>query len=292
MVSLVDAREDAPPIPKTRTMPDLRTFLLDNGSLEPAATLRLRELAAALSARIGAIVEPVSLLHSSGIAAERLGGVPAEILEPALERRIAAGARNFLIVPLFFGPSRALTEYLPERVAKLRGRTPDLRVRLAPVLFDDGDARLAEILADHVRAAAGDVPTPWRVALVDHGSPVPEVTAVRDGLALQLAQKFGPAARVTGCCMERRLGAEFDFNGALLQELLAQETDATVIVAMQFLLPGRHAGVDGDVAKICAKAQAANSRLRTRLTALVAEHPRLIEILADRWLAGRDAPPL
>lgn len=273
-------------------MPDLHTLLLDNGSLEPAATLRLRELAAALAARVGTRVEAVSLLHSSGIAAEKLGGVPAEILEPALARRIAAGARDFLIVPLFFGPSRALTEYLPERVAKLMARTPDVRVRLAPALFDDGDARLAEILADHVRRAAGDLPVPWRVALVDHGSPVPEVTAVRDALALQLARILGPAARVTGCCMERRLGAEFDFNGALLEELLAQETSGTAIVAMQFLLPGRHAGPSGDVAKICAKAQAANPRLDMRVTALVAEHPRLIEILADRWAAGRNAPPL
>lgn len=273
-------------------MPDLHTFLLDNGSLEPAATLRLRELAAAFSARVGASVEPVSLLHSSGIPAEKLGGAPAEIFEPALERGLAAGGRNFLVVPLFFGPSRALTEYLPQRVARLKSRALNLRVRLAPVLFDDGDSRLAEILADHVRAAAGDVPAPWRVALVDHGSPVPEVTAVRDALALRLAQKFGPAARVTGCCMERRFGAEFDFNGALLEEVLAPESDETVIVAMQFLLPGRHAGIDGDVAKICAKAQAANPRLRTRVTSLVAEHPRLIEILADRWAAGRSASPL
>lgn len=273
-------------------MPELHTLLLDNGSLEPAATLRLRELAAELAARVDTPVEPVSLLHSSGIAAEKLGGVPAEILEPALERRIAAGARDFLIVPLFFGPSRALTEYLPERVARLKARAPGARVRLAPALFDDADARLAEILADHVGLAAAGLPRPWRVALVDHGSPVPEVAAVRDALALQLAQKFGPAARITGCCMERRLGAEFDFNGALLGELLAREAGGTTIVAMQFLLPGRHAGADGDVAKICAKAQAANPRLRTRVTPLVAENPGLIEILVDRWAAGRGTTPL
>jgi sirohydrochlorin ferrochelatase len=273
-------------------MPDVHTLLLDNGSLEPAATLRLRELADALSARIGGSVDAVSLLHSSGIPPEKLGGVPAEILEPGLERRVAAGASEFVIVPLFFGPSRALTEYVPQRIAKLKARSPDVRVRLAPSLFDENDARLAEMLVDHVRAAAGDMPAPWRVALVDHGSPVPEVTAVRDALALQLAQKFGPAARVTGCCMERRFGAEFDFNGALLGELLAQERDGTVIVAMQFLLPGRHAGAQGDVARICARAQAAHPQLQTRLTPLVAEHPRLIEILADRWRAGRVAAPL
>lgn len=270
------------------------TLLVDNGSLEPAATIRLRELAAALAAKIGAPVEPVSLLHASGIAPAQLGGVPAETFESALEWRVAAGAREFVVVPLFFGPSRALTDYLPQRVAKLKAHAPELQVRLAPVLFQADDLRLMEILADHVRAVARDAAQPWRIALVDHGSPVAAVTAVRDALVRQLAQLLGPAARVLGCCMERRLGAEFDFNGPQLEAALSAEAwrDAEVVVALQFLLPGRHAGPTGDVAEICRRAAAAHSRLRTRLTPLVAEHPRLVEILADRWRSGRKAPPL
>lgn len=275
-------------------MSGIRTLLVDNGSLEPAATLRLRGLAQALAARVGTPVEPVSLLHSSAIAPDRLGGVPAEILEPALERRLAAGAREFLLVPLFFGPSRALTEYLPERVAKLRARTPDLRVRLAPALFQADDPRLAQILADHVRATAAGWPAPWRVALVDHGSPVPAVTAVRDALAAQLAAALGPEVRVAGCCMERREGAAFDFNGPLLETLLGADAwrESAVVVAMQFLLPGRHAGPEGDVAAICRRAGAAHPRLRTRLTPLVAEHPQLVAMLADRWRTGCATAPL
>ena len=70
-------------------MPPL-VLLVDNGSLQPAATLALRELAAKLSARLGHPVEPVSLLHSSGIDEKLLGGRPAEILVPALEKRLAA----------------------------------------------------------------------------------------------------------------------------------------------------------------------------------------------------------
>ena len=80
------------------------TLLLDNGSLEPAATLALRELAGQLSSRLGLTVAPVSLLHSSVIDPAALGGQPAEILVPALERRLAAGQTEFVIVPLFFGP--------------------------------------------------------------------------------------------------------------------------------------------------------------------------------------------
>jgi len=267
------------------------TFLLDNGSLEPAATLRLRELAAAVAARIGEAVEPVSLLHSSGVPAAQLGGVPAEIFEPAVVRRAGNGARDLRVVPLFFGPSRALSDYLPERVRALREKFLDLAVRVAPALFEAADPRLARILADHVRTVAA---SPSRVALVDHGSPVRAVTDVREALARQLARELGSATEVIGCCMERRPEPAYDFNEPMLEKLLARDgwNSGDVVIAMQFLLPGRHAGTDGDVAQICRRAEAANPRLRTRLTPLVAEHPLLTEILADRWRAVRTAAPL
>src|SRR5689334_1437230 len=112
-------------------MPGAFTILMDNGSLAPAATLALRGLAAVLGERIGRPVEPVSLLHASGVPAEKLAGRPAEILEPALSRRLTAGQSEFHIVPLFFGPSGALTEYLPARVAHLRTKHPELSVKVA-----------------------------------------------------------------------------------------------------------------------------------------------------------------
>lgn len=271
------------------------TLLLDNGSLAPAATLRLRELASALAARVGAPVEPVSLLHSSAIPANALGGRPAEIFEPAVARRAAGGAQDFLVVPLFFGPSRALTDYLPERVAQLRVRHPGLCVRVAPSLFDPADPRLAQILADHVRVVPAEVGGgPLRVALVDHGSPVPVVTRVRDALAEQLRRLLGAAAIVAPCSMERRPGPDYAFNEPLLEDLLAREgwNCGPVVVAMQFLLPGRHAGPEGDVAEICRRVGAVHPRLVTRLTPLVAEHPLLPDILADRWRTGQGAAPL
>jgi hypothetical protein len=272
-------------------MPELHTFLLDNGSLEPSATLRLRELAGVLSERVATPIEPVSLLHSSGVPAEQLGGTRAEIFEPAIVRRAEAGGREFLIVPLFFGPSRALTEYLPERTRALRAKFPDLVVRVAPALFSSDDPRLARILVENVRAVAA---APARVALVDHGSPVRVVTEVRDALARQLARELGGATEVVGCCMERRPEPAYDFNEPMLEKLLAREgwNSSAVVVAMQFLLPGRHAGPQGDVAEICRRAEAANPRLRAQLTPLVAEHPLLVEILADRWAAGRTAAAL
>lgn len=264
------------------------TLLVDNGSLEPAATFARRGLAVRLSGRLGRPVAPVSLLHSSGIDPQKLGGEPAEILFPSLERRLAAGQNDFILLPLFFGPSRALTEYLPENLTRLRQKFPNLRLKLAPPLHAARDNRLAQILAQHVRDELDPAGTD-RVALVDHGSPVAVVTAVRNELAQQLAGLLGSrVAAVAPASMERRAGSEYDFCNPLLADLLAAPpwNSGRVIVTMQFLLPGRHAGPAGDVAKICRAAEAASPGLRTVMTKLVAEHPLLTDILADRWRAA------
>jgi hypothetical protein len=271
-----------------------RTLLVDNGSLHPAATLGLRALAAKLTERLRQVVEPVSLLHSSSIDPQRLGGPPAEILFPAMERRLAEGQNDFIILPLFFGPSQALTVYLPENLERLRRKFPSLKVTVAPHLYAAGDLRLAQILADHVGreldetsgASSDRCGEALRVALVDHGSPVAAVTAVRDQLAREVAVLLKTrVAAVAPCSMERRPGPEYDFCAPLLGDLLVSPVwrESRVIVAMQFLMPGRHAGAEGDVASICRNAEATHSALRCSMTKLVAEHPLLIEILADRW---------
>lgn len=267
-------------------MPAPLTILMDNGSLEPAATFALRGLAEKLGARIGQSVEPVSLLHSSAVPAEEIGGRAAEILEPALERRLVAGQMAFLIMPLFFGPSGALTDYLPKRLAHLRTKHSALDVKIAAPLFTADDDRLARILADQVRALNS---TSHRVALVDHGSPARAVNDVRNELSRQLAGLLGPDYTVAPSSMERREGAAYDFCEPLLERLLRQPSwnAGEVIVAMQFLLPGRHAGPKGDVAEICREAEVTSGgALRTTMTGLVGEHPLLVDILADRWRAA------
>lgn len=267
-------------------------LLLDNGSLSPAATLSLRSLATALTLRLGRLVHPVSLLHSQKIPADQLDGIPTTNLEPLLKRRLEAGDRHFQILPLFFGPSGALTDYLPERLALLRQKFPDLKVDLAPCLAGENNADcpvLADLLADQVRltlaALPPDAPAPHQVILTDHGSPKREVTAVRDSLAALLAARLAPhISLVQPASMERRPEPDYDFNEPLLENALARPAfhQGTTILSLLFLSPGRHAGPDGDIAQICSAAAQAHPGLRYALTPLLGTHPALVDLLVRR----------
>ncbi len=267
-------------------------LLVDNGSLQPAATRQLRKLAAALGRRLGRKVEPVSLLHSNKVPAKKLGGRKAEILKYAVLRRLHRGAREFVIVPLFFGRSRALTDFIPELIERWRHHSAEMTVHVAAPLAAAGDDRLARILEEEVRAKLtpaflrGEKP---RVALVDHGSPVRGVTRVRNRIARELRRRLGgEVTGVAGCSMERRPGAAYAFNEPLLETLLATPpwNSGPVIVAQLFLLPGRHAGPGGDVERICRRAREKSTSLRTVRTRLVGSHPELVGILADRFKAA------
>ena len=279
------------PMPRESEPPCV--LLVDNGSLQPAATRQLRKIATALGRRLGCKVAPVSLLHANKIPAKKLGGRKAEILREAVGRRLRQGVREFVIVPLFFGRSRALTEFIPELITQWRLQAPKLKVRVAAPLAVGGDDRLARILETQVRAKL----TPGflrgqraRVALVDHGSPVKTVTQVRNRLAHQLRRRLGPSvAGVAACSMERRPGAKYDFNEPLLETLLATPpwNAGPVIVAQLFLLPGRHAGPGGDLERICREARKKFPALRTVRTKLVGEDPALAEILADRYRSAK-----
>jgi hypothetical protein len=271
-------------------------FLFDNGSLRAESTLSLRRVAAALALWTGREVRAVSLLHSSRVPVEELGGMPASLLECALREFFTAdpvGAADLL--PLFFGPSTALSEYVPGRVTELRRQFPAARLRLAPCLVDPGapdDRRMGRILADQVHTRT--LTAGWRrpkVILVDHGSPTRAVAAVRDHLGGQLRTELGDEAEVVGVAsMERREGAGFEFNEPLLATALRSPpfNCGDVVVALQFLSPGRHAGPDGDLATICLAAEAASPGLRIQMTAPLAAHPLLIEVLAARLTAARE----
>lgn len=260
-----------------------RVLLLDNGSLEPASTRQLRLLATALAARIGMKVEPVSLAHSSRIAADALDGKPAELLDAAMDRCGKEGLSEVVVVPLYIGPSHALTQLVPALLADLGNKYPHMRVRVASPLQQPGETRLGEIIADEIRAQISSGVRP-RVAVVDHGSPVRAVAEMRDEVAVHVRMKLGDVALdVTAASMERRVGGEFEFNEPLLESLLARPAwqSDPLVVALLFVAPGRHAGTQGDVVNICRRAR--TNMANVKFTRVLGQHPRLIEILADRF---------
>ena len=274
-----------------------KILLVDNGSLRAQATLNLRRLAHALSQATGEAVEAASLLHSYKIPSEQLDGHKAVTLGPLAERYAAQGATELLILPFFFGPSQALTRYLPERLAEVQASYPQLAVKVALPLVDSQEAvdlRLVKLLADNVRERMAGQSQP-KVVLVDHGSPIPEVTAVRNYLAGQLSVLLADEAScVTFACMERRDGEAYRFNEPLLEDLLASPmlAHSEVVLSMLFLSPGRHAGEGGDIAEICEQAMARSPGLNVVTTRLVGENDAIVDILATRLQQALVGDPL
>ncbi|MFT5882518.1 MAG: hypothetical protein ACI9FG_001021 [Crocinitomicaceae bacterium] len=262
--------------------------LMDNGSLRAGATIQLRVLAEALSGNLQKPVHPVSLLHSSKLNPADTDGVAAQTLVPFMRAQRDLGKHSFTIIPLFFGPSGALVDYLPKRVGELRLEGwEELEVAIAPTLVRQEDARVAEIMASLVHEKMDALR--WahaNVAMCDHGTPAKAVNDVRGMVASQLQSLLNERlSQVTACSMERREGGEYDFNEPLLENLLGTEGyEEKVIVSMLFAGPGRHAGAQGDVAEICEAAKVKNPRLEAEMTALVGSKVgELVAILADRY---------
>ena len=262
--------------------------LMDNGSLRAEATIQLRVLAEALSANLQMPVHPVSLLHSSKLDPADTDGVAAQTLVPFLRAQRALGKDEFTIIPLFFGPSGALVDYLPQRVSELRLEGwGGLKVTVAPTLVRQADTRIADIMASLVAEKMDTLGwTQASVAMCDHGTPARAVNEVREVIAKQLQELLvEKQCSVTACSMERREGAEYDFNDPLLGGLLGAEGyEEKVIVSMLFAGPGRHAGAQGDVAEICQAAKLKTPQLEAEMTGLVGSKvEELVAILADRY---------
>lgn len=257
-------------------MAGTRILLVDNGSYEPAATLALRGLALEVGKLIGLEVRPVSTMHSTKIDPALLGGVPAVIFEGAVQQAKADGIDELVVLPLFIGPSRAITEYLPKVFADAKLGAMKLSIR-EPLFGPE----LRSMLIDNLKST-GWTKGSGTVYLCDHGSPIQEVTRCRNFFASSIRTELGlKEDDLIACSMERREGAEYDFNKPLLQDAL-QQAKGEAVILMLFLLPGRHAGADGDVATI-AKEHAPDD-LRWKLSPLLGTHPALPALLFRRHL--------
>lgn len=263
-------------------------FLVDNGSLRPEPTLLLRKVACELGGLLGVPVHPVSLLHSSKVDANLLEGMSAQLLEPMLRQFLKfPDDQNVLVIPQFFGPSRALTEYLPKRLDPLRKERRDVEIREANCLLnlkDNSTEVMAEILMERVQEVLeksfNECLLP-QVILVDHGSAQQGVNEVRKAVAVHLKEMLaGRVHNLAECSMERPDGVEIS-NNPLLSEVLSNlSPEHPVVLAMMFFGEGKHASRGGDVERICQESGVKN----WDRTDIIGNHPLLIQLLAKRAL--------
>lgn len=265
--------------------------LIDNGSLEPAATRNLRVVAAALSVDADITVHPVSWKHSDRIPLSALDGdLPGTTLAPFVRTHLARGERHFVFVPFFISAQGAIGSALRRELETLQQEHTDtpFDFTFTAGLADTGV--ISQIVAARVREtmAIASLERP-PVIVVDHGGPSPTSAALRNRLAAEIGALLAEeVSSVSAASME---GGEHAHNHPLLAEALAAHsarsdpaapTDgaANVVVALLFLSPGRHAGPVGDVARICGAAEDATPALRCHLTDLVGTHPLAATALA------------
>lgn len=272
--------------------------LIDNGSLEPAAHLNLRALAAKLSSQVRAPVHAVSWKHSDRIAPGSAGLRPADAeggrdarapiwtLAPFIRAQLARGERDFVFVPFFVSAQGAIGSALRNDLEQLQHAAGAFAFA-----FTDGLAArgaIAPIVADRIRAtiAAHGLRMP-PVIVVDHGGPSPTSATLRNLLAAQIRAQLGPAiGPLAAASLE---GADYAHNHPLLADQLTAPgfNHGHVVIAPLFLAPGRHAGPHGDLAQIARAAEdRLSSNLHCHVTDLVGTHPRVVDTLAA---ALRDA---
>ncbi len=276
-------------------MPNLDPIFIlsDNGSTKASATLQLRSIAQQLSERTKQTIYPVSLQHADVISADELKGVKASVLTGFLRDQLQQNMREFVILPLFFGNSRALTKFIPDVQAELEEEFGNFKVSIMDTLYtpaylasDNASSGLSIIIHDHILQTAKIKSLALEnIVLVDHGSPSPQITAVRNGVADEVQAMLGQDVKLEQAVMERRKGKQYDFNGELLEDWLitkAKQGASSAIVTLLFSLPGRHAGEDGDIVTICDSVMQHYPNFKIGISSLVGEHPLLLDILADR----------
>jgi len=263
-------------------------LICDNGSTQPGATLQLRHIANQLSGVTGKTIHPVSLQHANTIPADKLDGQPANTFTEFIETQLSQGERSFIVLPVFFGNSKALTSFIPEQVTRLEQAHGNFALEIAEVIYPlpHGEPILTDIIIQHIQQTASEHNFPLKnIVLVDHGSPVPRVTEVRKHLAQSVQLLLTDEVQLEQAVMERREGREYDFNGDLLEDWLsekAKQGESDALVIMMFFLPGRHAGNNGDVVEICEGVMHKYPGFKVAISPLIGEHPLFIKIIEQR----------
>lgn len=263
-------------------------LLCDNGSTIAEATLQLRALSQALSTKTKHPVNPVSLQHADRIPIAKLNNTAAHTFTNFMHEQLTRGEREFIMLPLLFGNSKAITTYVPEEIKHLKRQHGEFSFTMADVIYPlpQGEALLSDIIYEHIlQSTKSPQLSQENIVLVDHGSPNPQVTDVRKHLASTVQTKLANTCLLEQAVMERREGKEYDFNGDLLETWLkqkAQSGETSAVVILLFFLAGRHAGKDGDIVDICSSVMKEYPELKITISPLISEHPKFLSILQSR----------
>ncbi|CAH0492568.1 unnamed protein product [Peronospora farinosa] len=284
----------------SKTLPRL-VMLVNIGSLRAEPYLDLRQISFRLSRSIGQPVVPCSFRFSNRVDPNELNGLEAKTFGMVLTDHLATrgdNASDVVVLPLFFGKSSTLTEFLPKTINKVwAAATPTpsmpLTVRVGGCLVDQEnaeDTRVAQILLERILAVVDlkTVTDDVNVLVVDHGTPNRDVNEARELVAQALRgllQRYEHVKLVDTACMERREGAEYDFNDPLLAQALDYYTVKTgiVVCAIMFLSNGRHAGEKGDIEEIIEDVRARHPGVDVCVTEALGTHELLSEIMQDRY---------
>lgn len=263
---------------------------MDNGSLNPEATINLRNIAKALELKTDLPIRPVGLMHSHKVDSQKLGGARAETMDFLFQSDEPMDWEDVVMIPLFFGPSLAITDWLPKKLQAWQAKDSSRSFRILECLHRPGDDRIARALVERISETivAKNFKKPL-VALVDHGTPLRSVNQIREEIGQQVKILLSDRVKAfSTCSMERRDGPEYDFNNPLLESVLNDWSvrDAEdIVVAQLFLSPGRHAGKGGDLEEICSPFSKSVAR-----TELLGQHPYILDILVQRlkdWEKGK-----
>jgi sirohydrochlorin ferrochelatase len=270
-----------------------KIVLVDNGSRRVEAVLNLNRLATELSEKSGRTIDAAPLQHADKIPPEAfgdaLGGKAVNNFPEYVEEALGRGLDELLIIPLFFGHSRAISSFIPNTLNTLQPLQGTLNWSVADVLcpLPQGEPQLARLLFENL-GMLENMPLKKLdfIILVDHGSPYKKVTDVRVKLAGQLSALLPENTPLLQAAMERREGSDYDFSGPLLKDLLkklARENGIlNVAISMLFISPGRHAGNGGDIAEICDQVMQQYPGLTVHISPLVGDNPLLTDLLLNR----------
>ena len=283
--------EDDLQIPKLD--PTHAVIVVNTGSLRPAPYLDLRYIAAQLAShwKMNATVciLTASARHSDTIDDSTLFHQKAKTFAQILAdlQLNSPSITTVSVLPLFFGPSKTLTEFLPTQAYEV---APALDVTFALPLITPNDNRIAQILHEGIVGLAKEQLLPdevYQVLVVDHGTPTPSVHETRTIIGEQLSSLLNE--NVQTASMENPKSEIEGLNKPLLENALEDfaKRDCVVIVALLFFAQGRHAGAGGDIESIIQNVQEKHPTLRVLVTPTLQHHRLLSEILIDRYTTLR-----